>query len=237
MKTKNLFGLAIALICLAACKKESQVIEPPTEKPNETEIVLDSVSYTLDGKLFKLARYWSGYKETNLQSNSKVDSAKNYSYYISGDKDSVMYSKTYSVYDDAQSIDFIFIKKFFKKSLRINGILYQPDNPKDFYAVGVRNYAVDYERENSQNGVAIKLSNQGRYQTYSHDSIWTPETLGVDAHKNSKFEIISLKKTKSGLYLLEAKFTAAIFDDKGKKKTLENGYLKLNLGLIDEYYK
>ena len=51
MKTKKLIGLAIALLCLAACKKENPIIEPPViEKTDPLELLKDSVSYIIDGK-------------------------------------------------------------------------------------------------------------------------------------------------------------------------------------------
>ncbi|TCD12566.1 hypothetical protein EZ449_00525 [Pedobacter frigidisoli] len=236
MKFKNLLGLGIALLCLAACKKESPIIEPPIVKPDETEIIRDSVAYVMDGKLNTASKYSSGWKVSNVQPNSKVDSIVNYAYYISGDKDSVMYSKTYSFYKNSNKIDFIFIKKYNKKVMT-SGFLYEPSDIRDFYAVGMRNYALDYERNNSQNGIAINVNNEGAYKTYGSDSFRIPPTLSADAQQNSKFEIISVKKTKTGLYILEARFNAKVYDDKNGSKRIDNGYLKINLGLLDEYFK
>ena len=119
-----------------------------------------------------------------------------------------------------------------------NGLLFQPKNPKDFYAIGSRNYALDFERDNSQNGIAIRINNQGSFKTYGLDSFRIPPVLNTDAQKNSKFEITSVKKSKSGLYILEAKFNATVFDAEYRvSKTIDNGYFRINLGLLDEYYK
>ncbi|WP_316830818.1 hypothetical protein [Pedobacter aquatilis] len=235
MKPKNLLGLGIALLCLSACKKENPSVEPPIVKPDETEIIRDSASYLMDGKLYTASRYSSGWKASNLQPNAKVDSIVKGAYYISGDKDSVMYSKNYAIYNNTQKIEFIFIKKY--KKTMTNGFLFEPNNIKDFYAAGIRNYALDYERTNSQNGIAIIVSNQGSYKTYGSDSFRTPPTLSADAQKNSKFEIVSIKKLKSGLYILEAKFNATVYDSNNASKAIDEGYLKINLGLLDEYYK
>jgi len=232
MKSKNLLGLGIALFCLSACKKDKSAVGPPVEKIDKTEMVLDSTSYVLDGKLYTEAKYSSGWRVENLQSNAKVDSIINHAYYISGDKDSVMYAKTFTFYDSGPIINFVFIKKFNKREL-INGFLHQPNDLKGFYSVGARNYAFDYGRDNTQNGIAISINNP-TFKTYGSDSFGAPPTLNADAHKNSKFEIISLKKSKSGIYTLEAKFNTTLFNDNNESKAITNGYLKINLGLLDD---
>lgn len=231
MKSKSLLSLGMALLCFAACKKENSVTDPPIEKSHKAEIIRDSVSYIIDGKLYTASKYSSFWKHANLQPNSKVDSIIKNAYYISGDKDSIMYSETFSIYNDHQSINFTFIKKYNKNAMTTT-ILRQPNDMKDFYEIGGRNYALDYERDNSQNGIAIDLSDQGFFKTYGSYSFRTPPTLSADAHKNSKFEIVSLKANKSGLYILEAKFNTTVFDDKKGSKSIDNGYLRINLGLL-----
>ncbi|MET0572884.1 MAG: hypothetical protein ABWZ79_15780 [Pedobacter agri] len=76
MKTKKLLGLAIALMCLAACKKENPVIEPteppPVEKPDPLELLRDSVSYVLDGKLM-VQTETLGRGLINAKTNVKLD--------------------------------------------------------------------------------------------------------------------------------------------------------------------
>lgn len=236
MKFKNLLGLSLALLSLAACKKDNPKVESPIEKPPGRELIRDSASYTLDGKLYTVAKYWSGSNVSNRQSNAKVDSIVNHAYYISGDKDSLMYSKTYTLYDDVQTFAFTFIQKY-NKNVMTKGFLYEPADIRSFYAVGTRNYAVDYGRKNSQNGVGIAVRNeQGYFKTYGSEDFHLPPTLSDDVHKDSKFEIISIKKSKTGLYILEAKFNAALFDSENRSIKLNNGYLRINLGLLDEYY-
>ncbi|NII85822.1 MULTISPECIES: hypothetical protein [unclassified Pedobacter] len=232
MKSKSLLGLAIALFFLAACKKDNPIIEPPVviEKEDPLEYAHDSISYSIDGITYKLSKYSSLSGASNRQPYSKVDSIVNYGYYISGIKDSVLYSRIYGIYSDQQKVNVIFIKTYNKASM-LQSLVLRPKDIMDLFTVGQRNYALDYGRDNIQNGVAISISDG--FKTYGSDSFRTPPQLSADAQKNSKFEITSLKKLKSGTYVLEAKFNAMVYNEKNVSKKLENGYLRLVMSKYD----
>jgi len=232
METKKLLqGLAFALFFFAACKKDNPTIEPPLviEKEDPLEYAKDSISYSIDGITYKVSKFSSFYSAGNRQPYSKVDSIVKNAYYISGLKDSVSYSRKYGIYNEGESVDVIFIKTYNKASM-LQSLVLRPKDMMDLFAVGTRNYALDYGRDNIQNGVALSISNG--FKTYGSESFRTPPQLGPDAQKNSKFEITSLKKLKSGTYILEAKFNAMVYNEKNESKKLENGYLRL---VMDKY--
>ena len=230
MKNKHLLGIAIALLFFAACKKDNPITEPPAiEKEDPLEYAKDSISYSIDGITYKLSDFSSFSGASNRQPYSKVDSIVNNGYYISGIKDSVLYSRIYGIYTDGQKVDVIFIKTYSKASM-VQSVILRPKDVMDLFTVGTRNYALDYGRDNIQNGVAISL--YGGFNTFSSQSFRTP-LLSPDAQKNSKFEIISLKKLKSGTSILEAKFNATVYNEKNVSKKLENGYLRLVMSKYD----
>lgn len=232
MKFKNLLGLSLALLCLFACKKNDSILEHPAiEKVDALENAKDSISYTIDGTIYNTAKFSSAYLTSNLQPNSKVDSIVKNIYYISGDQDSVLYAKTFSIHNDKLKVNVTFIKKYSKNVMR-KALLWIPNDLSDLYKVGPRNYAIDFERNNSQNGIAISIADQKSYKTFGSDTFRTPPLLSADTHKESYFEIISLKKLTSGIYILEAKFNTTVFDNENHSKKLNNGYLRLRLDYL-----
>jgi len=232
MKKKHLLGVVLALLFFAACKKDNLIIEPPVviEKEDPLEYAHDSISYSIDGITYKLSEFSSFYGASNHQPYSKVDSIVRNGYYISGIKDSVLYSRNYGIYTDGKKVDVMFIKTYNKASM-LQSLILRPKDIMDLFTVGTRNYALDYGRDNIQNGVAISLSDG--FKTYGSDNFRTPPQLSADAQKNSKFEITSLKKLNSGTYILEAKFNATVYNEKNMSKKLENGYLRLVMSKYD----
>ncbi|SFA48789.1 hypothetical protein SAMN04488511_107220 [Pedobacter suwonensis] len=225
MKSNSFLGLAVALFFFAACKKDNPVIEPPAiiEKEDALEYARDSISYNIDGLTYNFSESSSFSRAGNRQPHSKVDSIVNNAYYISGIKDSVLYSRNYGMYNNGKKVDVTFIKTY-KKASMLQSVILRPTDVMDLFTVGTRNYVLDYGRDNIQNGIAISIS--GGFTTFGSDSFSMPP-LSSDAQKNSKFEITSLKKLKSGTYILEAKFNATVYNYQNVSKKLENGYLRL----------
>lgn len=232
MKIKILLALAITLSVFAACKKEKPLIEEPIAigKEDPLEYAKDSISYSIDGITYTLSKYSSFYGAGSNQPYAKVDSIVNYAYYISGIKDSVLYSRKYGIYSDQNKVDVIFIKTYPAASM-LQGSILRSKDIIELFTVGPRNYAIDYGRDNIQNGIALSLSDG--FKTYGSDSFRTPPQLSADAQKYSKFEITSLRKLNSGTYLLEAKFNATVFNEKNESKKLQDGYVRLVMNKFD----
>ena len=234
MKVKNLLLPAITVFLLTACKKDKLQAEKPV--PNEEaalEYAKDSVAYTIDGVAYSQSKYSSFYKASNHQPHSKIDSIVNNSYYISGRTDSVLYSRSFLIYNETRNFEITFIKTYSKESM-VKTFLWKPKDIMDLYAAGSRTFVLDYERDNIQNGVAFKFFDG--FRTYGSESFAAPPQLNPDAQKDSKFEITSLKKLSSGTYILEAKFNASLFNDKSDRKKIENGYLRLVISRIDSVF-
>ncbi|WP_293305241.1 hypothetical protein [Pedobacter sp. UBA5917] len=244
MKSKILFGAAIALLFLAACKKNDPVTElpiiPPVEKPDPLELLKDSVSYTLDGQKIILTTTTSR-GVLNGKANKKLDSVVKNVEYISDDQNTVMFGRFYALRNDNRNgITITFLKKYNKSLTKPNpsAILFEPVDKLDLFSIGERKFAMDFTRNNSQNGIALELSG-GDYglQTYGYSSLVYHPLLNPELQNQSKFEIISLQKLKSGKYLLEAKFNASVYHGDGTNiKKIDNGYLRLRIDTDNPYF-
>lgn len=228
--SKVLIGIAV-LISFTACKKNNSVIEQEPEKQESFGSVRDSAFYVIDGKASSV-NLTNGYSTSFLQPNAKVDSIVNYNMFISGDKDSVMYVRTFYIHDSDydNQIKVSFAKKY--RNYADNGTLltFVPQNELDVFGVGKHPYAVDLEKENTQNGIVIEiLSNRKHLKTNGPDLFGVPTLINKDAQKGSTFEVTKLTKLEADVYLLEAKFSATLFDDEEKPKKMENGYLRLRI--------
>ena len=104
--------------------------------------------------------------------------------------------------------------------------------------MGERKFAMDFTRNNSQNGVVFELfgDNYG-LQTYGYASLAYHALLKPELQSQSKFEVTNLQKLKSGKYLLEAKFNASVYWGDGTNiKKIENGYLRLIINPENTYF-
>ncbi|WP_316843258.1 hypothetical protein [Pedobacter psychrodurus] len=246
MKSKSLLGIAIALFFLAACKKDSPVIEPPTtpiEKPDPLELLKDSVSYIIDGKL-RVQRKSENRSNSlrNAVANVKLDSLVKQKEYTSGDKDSVMFGRGFLFEDEERNgIEISFLKKYNKNQAQQQanqGIFFIPRDKLDLLSVGERKFAMDFTRNNSQSGIVFEL--QGDYygfQTHGYSSLVYHQLLKPELQNGSKFEITNLQKLKSGKYILEAKFNASVYWGDGTHiKKIENGYIRIKINPDNLYF-
>ncbi|MGI4803416.1 MAG: hypothetical protein ACRYFL_01495 [Janthinobacterium lividum] len=227
------FYLFVLSLILFSCKKESSSV---IEEKKESLSISDSCSFSINGKTYVYTGIGSS-GEGNRDANLKLDSiTHDGSYIYSGDKDSVYYSSVCRFYPPLLSnsqpspVAFIFIKKFLKSQMVKNfGNLYVPNATDNYnlYYLGEHPYATDYDRENSQNGVALEVGNLSSYIP-----LWRryPSSLKSDYQSNSKFEVTSYKKQTNGRYVLEAKFSVNLLDAEEKITRLESGYLRLHVG-------
>lgn len=244
MKSKSLLGVAIALFFLAACKKNDPVTEPPiiippVEKIDPLELLGDSVSYTIDGEKIAINTVVTR-AVVNAKSNVKLDSVAKGTEYTSGDRDSVLFGRQFKMYNDhSNGIIITFLKKYNISEAKSNPpvILHVPNNKLDLFSIGERRFALDFQRNNAQNGIAIEL--MGKYyglQSNGYNSFVHHIAIKSELQTGSKFEIISLKKLKSGKYLLEANFNASVYRGDGTNiKKIENGYLRLKINPDSPY--
>ncbi|MET4141519.1 hypothetical protein [Pedobacter sp. UYP1] len=227
----SLFWFGVFALCLfAACKKDNTV--PAELRPDPLLALGDSCSYQMDGKSYSFT-YQNGFQMGNAQTNLKLDSVVKSVRYYSGDKDSVMFSRSYdfNAKEYNAGINISFAKKYNKKEMGQSMLgLFVPKNGLDLFQPGNYKYPIDYEREHTQNGIAINLYTSEDFSSYSKVSIGRPTVITSESQQQSKFEIIRCVKLSNNTYLLEAKFNAVVFDREEKvKKNVENGYLRLIL--------
>ncbi|RNI28705.1 hypothetical protein [Rufibacter latericius] len=208
--------------------------EPPVQGSRVSlEKLSDSCSYTLYDKLHTHVRVLGPerrFAQVNLDSVTDK-----------GHPDSIFYSNSFEFRSSDNSLITIrFSKKYPKKELTKVAWFNAPENEKELYAVGEHRYAVDYNRFNTQNGIAIDIQNStdGFLQSYLPGNRRYPTTLGLDYQNNSKFEITRFSKLRNGNYLLEARFSANLLSNVptrydwnaiASQRRVENGYLRMQL--------
>jgi hypothetical protein len=228
-KLKPLLFLCL-LSVFAACKKDAATPQPFTPEQEE-KAVTDSGSYTVNGKTYTLNSV-GNFSVTNTDASLKIDSVVDHvNYYISGNKDSVFFARTYGIanYKDEGYMEISFFKKYSKTETHKDGtgLLYKPNDPTDLFKVGKYNFQVDYTRANANNGVAVSIYKNGR--SFITRSLAENTTINQESQNASHFEIISLKHLKYGAYLLEAKFNAVVFDGEEKPHQVTNGYIRMTI--------
>ena len=99
---------------------------------------------------------------------------------------------------------------------------------------------MDFDRFNSQNGVVLELAgpvngSSGIHlmSTYSSQAVHWPTTINNDSQKDSKFEITNIYFIPAyngwwNCHLLEAKFSASVFDGSENPHLVE-GYLRIHV--------
>jgi hypothetical protein len=231
--------LFLACMFLASCKKNTPNELQLTVATDLLENASDSLSFNIDGIPYLLNSYQS-YSVNNLHSNCKIDSIVKHNYYISGDKDSLLLTRSYFLtstkYD--QTVEISFSKKYALKDMKLNPFVYEPNNKLDMFTIGKRQFILDFKRENAHNGVTIRTVSNSPivneyYQSYIDRIFGEPTTIGANNQQSSVFEILNLKILKSGKYLLEAKFNTTVFDKDEKSRKLENGYLRITLPSLE----
>ena len=240
MNKLNIFYALLLLSILASCKKERPVkVDPPTGPV--IAAVSDSISYTVDGKIhISDPKPYNHLTTGNQQVGQKVVMDNNGTdYQIVGNPDSVLYYRENQVISTDAGLRISFIKRYSKKDVK-KAFLYYPefDSMLNLYAIGKHPYAEDFGRENSQDGIALDMSIDGKsYFSHSTYDLHHTSKLKAGFQKGSTFEIISFTKATSGGYNLEARFTAVVAEDFTEdQKKVENGYLRLHLDIDPALY-
>lgn len=228
---KSLLPLYACLVLFTAssCKKEHITTVTTT---GATPAIKDSVSFKLNGKVYTGNDIFSE-EAGNRQPDLKLDSIdKNNGHYYSGQKDSVLFDRKYSFWvgEGSQNVSFRFIKKY-AASQMIKGIgILLPATDADLFKLGSYNYSLDFDRFNTQQGIAIEALTQMDGSLYSYIEAPRPQTTIIkpDAQNGSSFEITSYK-TVPGDAIIEARFNATVFNEKELPQKIENGYLRIHI--------
>ena len=230
----SLFWCGVFALCLfAACKKDNTTLSSEVSQPDPLLSLKDSCSFQVEGESYFFTNpHVIGMRNAEANRN-KLDSVVKGVKYYSGDKDSVAFSRYYGFFNRDSGFGFKihFIKKYNKKEMGLNAFnILMPENKLDLFQPGNYGYAVDYEKEDATNGIAVEFSEGGIFYSYSRVAAGRPTVITSESQQYSKFEIIRLVKLTNGTYLLEAKFNVIVFDYTEKvKKNIENGYLRLIL--------
>jgi hypothetical protein len=227
MRKSGVSVLALLMIVAAAsCKKTGAVEKLVSPR------LADSCSYVIDGKTYTCNMSGSvghGIMGVGLDTVSKTWNPDSLIYFT-------VFSLAHTESNNASSSGYLevyFTKKYGRNQLsKYSNDLPRPASLLDLYSIGGHSYSVEFQRFNTTDGIAMDVDCRGcntrttRLSTYITTSAFWPTTLGPDIQKDSKFEITKLEKQPDGFYLLEALFTANIFDADENGKRVENGYLR-----------
>lgn len=239
---KNIFTTYIlsVLLLFAACKKNE--LTPPKTEDIETETLYkDSISFVVNGKQYVCSdRYLvgSGNRQINLKPYStkiigRRSAVETGNFYYYGSADSTMYEAHFgfSSRPEFSDIKFIFSKHYRNSDLKQNISLLVPPDNSELLQLGKQSFSVDYEQENTTEGVALEArlgGIPGQLSTYIPGfSILIKTNLPKTLQDNSNFEIVKVQKLDRGFYLIEAKFELNLYDANAKLYRVEKGFMRL----------
>ena len=232
---KYVLLLASFILCLISCNKTNIDLKTSVQNPQiSINPISDSCSYTINGMQFICDK---PYGEGRVNAYANFDVTTN-----NWDSDTLQYRTMFGFYkasnpsaENDGHVIIHFVKKYPKNQLikPILGIL-APVTDTPLYVKGTRNYAVDFDRFNSQNGIALEVVNRTGTSTetlltFIYASRFAATTLNNDCQSNSQFEILNMYKDSDGRNIIEAKFTSNLFDKFENLKRLENGYMRIHV--------
>ena len=240
MKTQPFLAVFVLVITFLSCKK-TEMIPPPAPTVDVTKLT-DSCYYILDGVTYICNQMYSqgrGNAGANLDTTNRG---------WKWDADTLQYHVSYGISSNPNSpapggdITLSLVKKFAKNQLTRDmslGMVGPPSDTVLYYPKGERQYAVDFSRFNSQNGVVLKVKKRigntiQEMRTHSSEMVSLPTTITDQSQKNSRFEITNVYFVPAGngytdRHILEVKFKAVLFDGLEKPHYLENGYIRIHV--------
>jgi hypothetical protein len=216
-------------------------IKHKTERPVPAKLDLakltDSGSYTVNGITYIC---------NELQSDGGMNAGVNLDTSNGGwkyDPDTLQYSRFYTIGISSDfkgahggNLKIRLVQKFAKNELPRNlpGIVAPASDTVLYYPKGNHPYAVDFSRFNTQSGVVleafVETANEStRMSTYSDAAAVLPTAIANDSQKDSKFEVINVYMVPGMGHILEAKFSANLFDKYENVQKLENGYIRIHV--------
>jgi len=226
---------------MQSCKKGNEVLlTPETGKP-EAVVNKDSISFTINRTKYVFTdrrSFGSGNDAVNIKRSAVKIPGGKLAYqtdnaYWYGASDSTLYSAQFELNSKSldQSFRLIFTKKFKDNELVWKAPLFYLQNHDALFKIGESGFATDLYKENTTEGVAIKLFdkelNGELISMIPGFSIVVRSDLKNDLQDNSHFVITKVEKDKQGQYLIEARFNLNLYDKDGKLFKLENGFVKL----------
>lgn len=241
MKKIYLVTLSIVLLLFISCtKKEREEVTPvtPTFEPSS----VDSASFEIDGKQYVFTqknRVGIGNRAVNIKASSKVIPGGKLAYETGGywwygAPDSTMFAIHYGFpsFPIGSNLDISFHKIFNDAQLTKGSWLSGPDTYTDIFKLGKASFAVDFDKENTMDGILMDFYSKDLRKTLSTKipgfSIIIRSDLKNDIQDNSKFEVTKLEKLENGRYLYEAVFEVNLFDDEANLYRVKNGYIRFS---------
>lgn len=243
MKFLSNYYIQILLLCiLLSCKKTSPVesIEP---EPISSKIAKDSISFSINEINYSFNNTNSigiGNSQINIKAFNDAIPGRDYAYKTAGkfwygDTDSTMY---YSIFGMRSNINQEAILKIhFNKKYKTTELVKSfqqliPKNQSDIFKPGKQSFAIDFEKENTREGVVLSLYTQGVFlsSTKPGFSIYL-QSHKMDIQDNSSFEILKVEHIKDDKYLLEAVFSMNLFDQDEKLYRVEKGFMRKNINM------
>jgi hypothetical protein len=238
---KLYLALLLSIVVITSCKKSVYLESVPVALTEVDTLEtngykFDYVSIVIDGKTYICKDNGGSYTWGHTIANRKIDFIDKGGIHLDkGHPDSLLYFRDYGISNDSTlHMRVLFCKKYAKKDLVKEVIWWYPKNQLDLFKPGLQNFATDWQRENSYDGVGLSLSlkNGDKYETYSTYSQQYPNlstTISNNSQSGSHFNIVKLAYTKRGDYI-EANFKLKIFNPKEESKTIEKGFMRLQVG-------
>ncbi|MDR2273096.1 MAG: hypothetical protein LBF27_19455 [Sphingobacterium sp.] len=237
-----------------SCKKDT--IEFANKETANLEIEKDSISFKLNGR-----EYSSNYVTGKTQGSKHIDikpygkkrpnqeaayEGENIWFY--GATDSLMIEQTVSLGSDGHHFTVGFLKKYNLFELN-EAPSYFPRNGFS-YNLGKQNFATDFGRENTKDGVYMKISTGNLKTLTSHvprtwnvnvnnhnDIQWGNNMPDNNIQANSKFSIVKLEKVRGEYYLVEARFELNVYSEDSKLYRVTDGFIRFYSEVIPWWTK
>lgn len=230
--------LFIFLLAFCSCKKNSNEGAPGINNQN-TINYRDSISFMIGEHQYVF------YQKNSVGISNRPFNVKRSATAIQGGKlayqtggtywygapDSTLYAVIYGFPSSSlgNNLELSFTKKYNDSELEQGPVYLQAKSHLDIFKIGELPFAVDYDKENTMDGMVIELNSKGKILSTKVPgfSILIRSALNNDIQNNSNFEITKIEHLKEDKYLIEAKFNANIFDGDENLYRIKNGFLRL----------
>jgi len=230
------------LFFASSCKKSDNAVIPDSglDSLETNGYKFNYASLQMDGKSYVWKDDASSYGSGNRLVNRKIESIEAYGVKLDkGDPDSTLFSREYTLINDSSLVlKLIFSKKLAKKDCLQELWFFYPKDQLELFRPGLQNFATDFDRENSYDGVGIELTQREgdkivTYSTYSLQFESFPTSITNDSQDGSYFDITKLATIPRGEYI-EATFKAKVFNLEEEVKSIDKGFLRLRIGSFDK---